>query len=252
MSKLDIGNGSLWLGDCLELMKDIPDGSVDMVLCDLPYGTTACKWDQVIPFEPLWKQYWRVCKPNAAVVLTAAFPFTAALAMSNIKRFRYSLVWDKVNKYTGALNANRMPLRRHEDVLIFYRSLPTYNKQYRDGKPFIAKQTRGHGSHTQYGNDVDSRVTVNNGNHNPCSILEIKGDNKLELGLHPTQKPVALFEYLIKTYTDEDMTVLDNCSGSGTTAVAAQRSGRRWIAIEKDPEYYIKSVGRLCGEVDQT
>lgn len=242
------GNGTFYNGDCLELMKRIPDGSVDMVLCDLPYGTTACAWDTIIPFEPLWEQYWRVCKPNGAVVLTAAFPFTAALCMSQIEKFRYSLIWDKVNKYTGSLNANRIPLRRHEDILIFYKKLPTFNKQMRAGKAYIAHNTKGHGKHTDYGHGKDDRITVNDGNHNPCSIIEITGDNKKELGLHPTQKPVALFEYLIRTYTNEGETVLDNTAGSGTTAIAAERTGRRWICMEKDFGYYSAACGRVWTE----
>lgn len=136
-------------GDCLEVMKDIPDKSVDMILCDLPYGTTACKWDGVIPFERLWEQYERIIKDNGAIVLTASQPFTSALVMSKPKLFRYSLVWDKVNRYTGALNANRMPLKRHEDILVFYKKLPTYNKQYREGKAYNSAKTTGHGKHTQ-------------------------------------------------------------------------------------------------------
>ena len=131
--------------DCLEGMKRIPDKSVDMILCDLPYGTTACKWDEVIPFEPLWEQYERVIKGNGAIVLTASQPFTSALVMSNPKLFRYSLVWDKVNKYTGALNANKMPMRRHEDISVFYKKLPTYNKQMREGAVYSGHVTGGHG-----------------------------------------------------------------------------------------------------------
>ena len=225
-------------GDCLELMKEIPDKSIDMILCDLPYGTTACKWDMIIPFEPLWEQYNRIIKDNGAIVLTASQPFTSALVMSNPKLFRYSLVWDKVNKYTGALNANRMPLRRHEDILVFYKKLPKYNKQYRKGRPFKSRRTGGHGEHTVYGNKEEVRFTVNEGKHNPCSVIEIEGDVKTELGLHPTQKPVALFEYLIKTYTNEGDLVLDNCMGSGTTGVACKNLNRNFIGIELDPEYF--------------
>jgi len=243
---MKIRNGQFWLGDCLELMKDIPDGSVDMILCDLPYGTTACKWDTVIPFEPLWKQYWRVAKPNAAIVLTASQPFTTALISSQIKHFKYEWIWDRVNHYTGALNSNFMPMKRHENVCVFVKKhKPTYNKQMRDGKPYVAKQTKGHGEHTVYGNDRKGHTTINTGDRNPCSIVEIKGDNKLESGLHPTQKPVALFEYLIKTYTNEGETVLDNCAGSGTTAVAAENTNRKWICIEQLPEYYNPACMRV-------
>ncbi|WP_342354434.1 DNA-methyltransferase [Peribacillus butanolivorans] len=209
-----------------------------MILCDLPYGTTACKWDAVIPFDELWTQYERVIKDKGAIVLTAAQPFTSHLVVSNTKLFRYSLVWDKVNKYTGALNANKMPLRRHEDILVFYKKLPTFNKQYREGKPYKGHATNGHGSHTQYGSGPERRVIQNlTGKHNPCSVIEIPGDVKKGHGLHPTQKPVALFEYLIRTYTNENEVVLDNCLGSGTTAVAAINTGRQFIGIEREPEY---------------
>jgi site-specific DNA-methyltransferase (adenine-specific) len=245
MTDFEIDGATVLLGDCLELMKGLPDASVDMVMCDLPYGTTVCAWDSVIPFDALWEQYRRIAKPNAAIVLTACQPFTTALIASNLKNFRYSLVWDKVNKYTGALNANRMPLRRHEDVAVFYRALPTFNKQYREGKPFKSTQTKGHGEHTEHGNTGNSHTTVNDGRHNPCSIIQIAGDNKKELGLHPTQKPVALMEYLVRTYTNEGDTVLDNCMGSGTTGVACANTGRRFIGMERDPDYFKIASDRI-------
>lgn len=225
-------------GDCLERMCDIPDGSVDMVMADLPYGTTACKWDSVIPFEPLWAHYRRVCKRNAAIVMTASQPFTSALVMSNVKDFRYCWVWDKVNRYTGALLANKMPMKRHEDVAVFYRSLPAYNKQFREGKPYSVKRTKGHGGYVGDASAEQIRIGENDGNHNPCSILEVKGDNKKEHGLHPTQKPVALMEYLIRTYTNEGETVLDNTMGSGTTGVACVNTNRNFIGIEKEEMYF--------------
>jgi len=235
----------VYLGDCLEIMPSIPDKSVDMILCDLPYGTTACKWDTIIPFEPLWKEYKRVIKDNGAIVLTASQPFTSALVMSNIKMFRYSLVWDKVNKYTGALNANKMPLRRHEDIIVFYGKLPTFNKQFRKGKPYKGTANSGHGRHTQYGRIKEVRIISSNGNHNPCSIIPIEGDVKLECGLHSTQKPVALFEYLIKTYTNEGDLVLDNCAGSFTTSVACDNLRRDWICIEKEENYCNIGIDRI-------
>lgn len=228
----------LHLGDCLQVMNTIPDASVDLILCDLPYGTTACKWDSVIPFEPLWEQYSRVIKDNGAIVLTASQPFTSSLVLSNPNMFRYSLVWDKVNKYTGYANANKMPLRRHEDILVFYKKLPTFNKQYRDGKAYKSKVTGGAGEHMGRTGLPDVRSTVNDGRHNPCSIIDIKGDNKKEAGLHPTQKPIALMEYLIRTYTNEGELVLDNTMGSGTTGVAALNTGRRFIGIEQDQSYF--------------
>jgi site-specific DNA-methyltransferase (adenine-specific) len=232
-------------GDCLELMKDIPDQSVDLILCDLPYGTTACKWDTIIPFDFLWEQYLRIAKDKAAIIITSSQPFTSTLICSNIKHFRYSLVWDKVNKYTGALNANRMPLRRHEDISIFYKkSYTKYNKQFRDGKSYKTS-CGGHGKHTRYHNRNEARYSINEGKHNPCSIVEIPADNKLELGLHPTQKPVALMEYLIKTYTNEEDIVLDNCMGSGTTGIACLNLNRQFIGIEKDETYFKIAEDRI-------
>ena len=239
-----IGNATLYLGDCLEVMAGLPDASVDMILCDLPYGTTACKWDTVIPFEPLWAQYRRVAKRNAAIVLTASQPFTTALISSNMREFRYCWVWDKVNRYTGALNANRMPLKRHEDIAVFYRTQPTYNKQWRDGRPYSVKRTGGHGA--AFGDAYpEVRTGVNDGKHNPCTILPIKADNKLEHGLHPTQKPVALMEYLILTYTNEGEVVQDNCMGSGTTGVAAMNLQREFIGIERERKYFDIACERI-------
>ena len=235
----------LFHGDCLEVMAQLPDASVDMILCDLPYGTTACKWDTVIPFEPLWAQYRRVAKRNAAIVLTAAMPFTAALVMSNPRDFRYSLVWDKVNKYTGYANANKMPMRRHEDILIFYGALPTFNKQYRQGRPFVSRVTGGAGQHMGRTGLPEDRQTVNTGLHNPCSIVDIKAKTP-EQGLHPTQKPVALMEYMIRTYTREGEVVLDNCMGSGTTGVACVNTGRQFIGIERDPGYFKIASERIA------
>jgi len=233
-------------GDCLERMAEIPAGSVDMICCDLPYGTTACKWDAVIPFAPLWEQYRRLIKPSGAIVLFGSQPFTSALVTSNPKWFRYELIWDKVNRYSGQLNANRMPLKRHENVLVFYGKLPAYNKQYREGKPYKNVSTGGFGPTTQYGTPGHRIEHTNDGRHNPCSVLEIKGDVKTEPKLHPTQKPVALIEYMIRTYTNEGETVLDNCAGSGTAAVAALNTGRNAILIERDLEYCHTILKRLA------
>jgi len=249
--KVTIGNCELWHGDCLDVMARLPDASVDMILCDLPYGTTACKWDSVIPFEPLWAQYRRVAKRNAAIVLTASQPFTTALISSNMREFRYCWVWDKVNRYTGALNANLMPLKRHEDIAVFYRSQPTYNKQWRDGKPYRVKRTGGHGA-VFGGAYPEVRTGVNDGKHNPCTILPIKADNKLERGFHPTQKPVALMEYLIRTYTNEGEVVLDNCMGSGTTGVACANTGRCFIGIEREAEYMEIARSRITAALAST
>lgn len=218
-------------GDCLELMKDIPDKSIDMILCDLPYGTTACKWDTIIPFEPLWEQYKRIIKDNGAIVLTASQPFTSALVMSNIKYFKYCWYWDKVRGSNFA-TVNIRPFNSCEEVVIFYNKQPTYNPQKEIGKPYIQKQ--GYvGEAKQTGLSRKEVITINNGERFPLSILKFSKES----GFHPTQKPVALFEYLIKTYTNEGDTVLDNCAGSGTTGVACKNTGRNYILIEKEQEY---------------
>jgi len=233
-------------GDCLEWMKEIPDGSVDMVLADPPYGTTACKWDTVIDLPLMWEQLKRVIKPNGAIVMTASQPFTSALVMSNVAMFRHEWVWDKVNKYTGALQANKRRMRRHEDIIVFsIKPLNVYNKQFREGEPYSVKITGGHGEFN--GNaDIDKvRKVINTGQHNPCSVLDIKADNKKEAGLHPTQKPVALMEYLIRTYTHEGETVLDFTMGCGTTGVACKNLGRKFIGIELDQGYFDIAVKRI-------
>jgi site-specific DNA-methyltransferase (adenine-specific) len=225
-------------GDCLEKMKDIPNKSIDMILCDLPYGTTACKWDTIIPFEPLWEQYKRIIKDNGAIVLTASQPFTSALVMSNIKMFKYEWVWDKVNSYTNFLNSSHQPLRRHENVLVFYAKKPTYNKQWRLGAAY-SSHNKPPGVSDVYGAQRPHKSRNNDGeHHNPCSVIQEKTAIKSDKGFHPTQKPVALFEYLIKTYTNEGDLVLDNCMGSGTTGVACKNLNRNFIGIELDPEYF--------------
>jgi site-specific DNA-methyltransferase (adenine-specific) len=218
-------------------MKEIPDGSVDMVLCDLPYGTTQNKWDAVIPFAPLWEQWERVCK--GAIVLTAAQPFTSALVMSNPKAFKYAWVWDK-SQITGFLNAKKQPLRRHEDVLVFYRQQPTYNPQFTEGAAY--KISRKHGT-ANYGAQR-ANATESDGRRYPTSILGIPQIRAA--GGHPTQKPTALLEYLIRTYTDEGQTVLDNTMGSGSTGVAAVNTGRNFIGIERDQNYYTIAAGRIA------
>lgn len=221
----------LYHGDCLEIMKGIPDKSVDMVLADLPYGTTQNRWDIVIPFEPLWEQYRRVCKKNAAICLFGQMPFSAALVMSNPREFRYEWIWQKAQG-SGFLNANRMPLRAHENILVFYETLPTYNPQKGKAKPYKAKS--GEKTSSNYGKFDGSWHTANNGDRYPVDILRfpaVRGD-------HPTQKPVPLLEYLIRTYTNEGETVLDNCMGSGSTGVACVNTGRDFIGIELDETYF--------------
>lgn len=225
----------LWQGDCLELMKQIPDKSVDMILCDLPYGTTQNKWDTVIPLESLWRQYRRICK--GAVVLTSAQPFTSVLILSNISEFKYQWVWRKPQG-TGHLNAKKQPMRNHEDVNIFYSSQPTYNPQMTPGKPYVCKSGR---ASENWGSQV-SVVTENIGERYPLTVQEFATD---KTKLHPTQKPVALMEYLIRTYTNEGMTILDNCMGSGTTGVACVNTNRNFIGIEKDEKYFEIAKNRI-------
>lgn len=225
-------------GDCLEIMKLIPDNSIDMVMCDLPYGTTAKnEWDKIIPFVPLWKEYKRIAKVNAAIVLTATQPFASQLITSNPKMFRYDLIWEK-NKSTGFLNANRMPLRKHESILVFYRKLPVYNPQKSFGHKPVNSFTKNTSDGDNYG---ITKLGIKGGgqtDRHPTSIIKIPViNNDSNEKWHPTQKPVKLFEYLIKTYTNEQATVLDNCIGSGTTAIACVNLNRNFIGIDSDNEY---------------
>lgn len=229
-------------GDCLEEMSSIPDGSVDMVLTDPPYGTTNCKWDSVIPLEPMWVQLKRIIKPNGAIVMTASQPFTSALVMSNIKMFKYCWVWEK-SQSTGHLNAWKMPMRAHEDVVVFYGKPPTYVPELRDKiktnirpRSNRTKKTDCYGSHKLDVYRCPPDKTM------PCSILQF---NNAQSTVHPTQKPVALMEYLIKTYTNENETVLDFTMGSGTTGVACVNLNREFIGIEKDLKYFSIAQQRI-------
>lgn len=223
----------LWHGDCLELMKNIPDGSVDLVLCDLPYGTTRNKWDKCIPLEKLWPEYKRVVKKNGAIVLFAQCPFDKALGTSNLDMLKYEWIWEKPQG-TGHLNATKMPMKSHENILVFYRQLPKYNPQWEWGTPY----TSTYGTHsTNYGKQKDSVTTISDGRRYPQDVLRF-GKAQTDKRLHPTQKPVALLEYLIKTYTDSGDTVLDNCMGSGSTGVACANTKRRFIGIELADEYF--------------
>ena len=222
-------------GDCLELMKDIPDKSIDMILCDLPYGTTMNKWDSIIDFDELWTAYKRIIKNNGAIVLFGQGLFTAELACSNKEMFRYRLVWEKT-KAGGFLNARRMPLQAHEDISVFYKKLPTYNPQMEAGKAYVKRAvTNGDGG--CYGKfDRVGQTNINNGTRFPRSVLRFSNDN--HNSIHKTQKPVPLLEYLIKTYTNEGETVLDNCMGSGSTGVACVNTNRNFIGIELKREYF--------------
>ena len=227
----------LHCGDCIELMANIENESIDMIICDLPYGTTANEWDIVIPYNLLWDQYNRIIKNNGAIVLTGMGMFSAMLMTSNIKMYRYSLIWEK-SKTVGFLNANKMPLRCHEDILVFYKALPTFNPQKTPGKPYKGL-ARGQSANYK----VDRVKSINTtGDRNPTSVIKINNENNT---FHPTQKPVALIEYLIRTYSNEGDTILDNCMGSGTAGVASKNLNRKFIGIEKNPEYYNEAVKRI-------
>jgi len=245
----DFKTNNVWLmqGDCLERMKEIPDGSVDMILCDLPYGTTSCKWDAVIPFDMLWKQYERIAKQNAIIALTASQPFTSALVMSNPKMFKHEWIWIK-NRGSNFANTVREPMKEHEAVIVFSKGKWTYNKQ-------MQERTGGGADRVKYNVSFESKSE---------NYREFEGrkENKLpelrvpsswqkfntEVGLHPTQKPVTLMEYLIKTYSNEGETILDNCMGSGTTGVACKNTGRKFIGIELDDNYFDIAKQRILGE----
>jgi site-specific DNA-methyltransferase (adenine-specific) len=227
-------------GDCLEVMKDIPDKSIDMILCDLPYGTTACKWDTIIPFEPLWEQYKRIIKDNGAIVLTASQPFTSALVMSNINGFAFAMVW---NKCFGAnfVQAKRQPIKDHEDVLVFSKNgtQPNYYPQMIKRDNPIKKGGNKQSAAIPIAITEKSILFGKGGKtyYEKYPTSQIRFSCREGRGLHPTQKPVALFEYLIKTYTNEGDLVLDNAAGSGTTGVACKNLNRNYILIEKEPEY---------------
>jgi site-specific DNA-methyltransferase (adenine-specific) len=224
-------------GDCLEVMPRLPDKSVDMILCDLPYAVTQNAWDSIVPLDQLWAQYKRVIKDNGVIVLTAQGLFTAALILSKPEWYRYTLVWQK-NNITGHLNAKKQPLRKHEDILVFYKNQPTYNPQMTNGTPYQYSHYQYDTNSSNYGDQKGIGQVKNEGERYPTSIVSVeKVSPKKEKIVHPTQKPVALFEYLIKTYTNPGELVLDNCAGSCTTAVAALSTGRQFICIEKELKY---------------
>lgn len=215
----------------------IPDKSIDMILCDLPYGTTACKWDTVIPFEPLWEQYERIIKDNGVIALTGSQPFTSILNNSNLKLFRYELIWEK-NKPSNFMLANKQPMKYHENISIFYNKQPVYNKQKIERSESGKQRTKYKTSRTESEHYYlpKKEIDYDPDLKNPSSIIKINCEYQ-NTNLHPTQKPVALFEWLIKTYTNEDEVVLDNCMGSGTTAVACINTNRNYIGFELDEKY---------------
>jgi DNA modification methylase len=223
-------------GDCLELMKSIPNKSVDMVLTDPPYGTTQCNWDSTIPFDLMWGQIIRVTKEHGAICLFGSEPFSSHLRLSNLKMYKYDWVWDKVNKFTGALNANKMPMLDYELISVFYKKQPLYNKQLREG---TYKTRHGGNRNTESTNFVKpledyGREVVG---LNPKRIISFPSHSTKDI-LHPTQKPTSILEYLIKTYTNENETVLDFTMGSGSTGVACKNLNRNFIGIEKDEKYF--------------
>ncbi len=230
----------LKFGECLDKLTEISDASVDMILTDLPYGTTACSWDSIIPLDKLWEQYNRVVKENAAMVFTASQPFTTILASSNIKNFRYEWIWQKPQG-TNPMNAKIMPLKSHENILVFYKTKPTYNPQMTKGTPYGGFKSETSTIGEVYGRAKSVHRDNPEGTRYPKTILSFKQ----EKGLHPTQKPVPLMEYLIKTYTNEGDVVLDSTMGSGTTGVACLNTSRKFIGIEKDPIYFQKAQERI-------
>lgn len=223
--------------DCLDGMKMIEDHSIDMILCDLPYAVTDNDWDSLIPLDKIWANYQRLIKENGAILFTAVQPFAAKLIVSKLNWFKYELIWRKPNG-SNFLNAHKMPMRNHESILVFYNKLPTYNPQMRKGEPYVSKRSSASSNYEQKG----IVTTYNRGDRFPLTVLDYNYDTSK---LHPTQKPLKLFEYLIKTYTDEGQTVLDPTMGSGTTAEACQNIRRQYIGFETDADYYKIIQNRL-------
>jgi len=234
---MSLNTEQVWeIGDCLELLPSIPDKSIDMILTDLPYGTTACSWDTIIPFEPLWVQYKRIIKDNGAIVLTGSQPFTSALILSNVEMFRYELIWNK-KRAAGFLNSNKMPLKTHENILLFYKALPVYNPSMTKGKRYDKTKYAGGIINKNVIGTHHIQHKLNNGQRFPISILSYSQNWTRQNQIHPTQKPVSLFEYLIKTYTNEGDTVHDSCLGSGTTLEACLNTNRNCIGFEISDEW---------------
>ena len=244
----DYKDDQFWLmkGDCLERMKEIESGSVDMILTDPPYGTTACKWDSIIPLEPMWEQLKRIIKPNGAIVLFGSQPFTSSLIISNLKMFKYEQIWDK-NKGTQPQLANIQPMKSHENILVFGKSKINYYPQKTKGDPYTRDNKQNHTEHS-LSKGLKPIKQVNSGFRFPKTVLMYPRDFSAQSRLHPTQKPVALMEYLIKTYTNECETVLDFTAGSFTTGVACKNLNRKFIGIEMDDKYFEIGKNRILGE----
>ena len=234
----------IYNGDCLELMKDIEDKSIDMILCDPPFGTTNCKWDSVIPFKPLWEQYKRVIKEDGALVLFGSQPFTSALIMSNPEMFKYEWIWEKTLA-SGQLNAKIMPMKIHENIIVFGKGKIKYNPQMGIGEPYTIK--RNIISQDCYGKQKPN-IKVNNGERYPKSVINFP-NSRIKNG-YATQKPVSILEYLIKTYTnDEGECVLDSCIGSASTIIACKNTGRNYIGIEKNEKVFNMAIDRISGYI---
>lgn len=240
MTEIVTENYTLIHGEAIECMKKMPDKSIDMILCDLPYGTTQNKWDIIIPFEPMWEQYQRVIKENGAIVLTATQPFSSLLVGSNLKLFKYEMIWEKTIS-SGQLNVGHQPLRSHESILVFYEKIPTYNEQLEKGTPYSIKRTGDYkeGNYSQQ----KSSEKKNDGYRHARSVLKMSNP-RIKNG-HPTQKPLALMEHLIRIYTNENDVVLDCCMGHGTTGEAAIRNNRKFYGIELDKDYFNTSKERI-------
>lgn len=237
----------LMLGDCLERMKEIPDGSVDLILADPPYGTTACKWDSVIDLDKMWEQLKRLVKPDGAIILFAQTPFDKVLGASNIEMLKYEWIWEKTAA-TGHLNAKKAPMKAHENTLVFYDKQPTYNPQKLYNQPPTNSYTKRNGDGECYGKTVEVSGGGNTERY-PRSVQVFKSD-KQKISLHPTQKPVALMEYLVKTYSNEGETVLDFTMGSGTTGVACVNTNRNFIGIEMDEGYFNIAKDRINNAIN--
>lgn len=249
MLNIKIGNHTLYNADCLEVMRLIEDKSVDMICCDLPYGITACKWDSVIPFESLWEQYNRIIKDNGAIVLFGSEPFSSKLRISNLKMYRYDWVWIK-DKGSDPLQANKRPLNNIENIIIFYKRQPIYNPQKTLGESYTKRQ-----KNSKFGLHLQCKIMptdkISDGYRFPLRNLYFARDTSKGSSFHPTQKPIALLEYLIKTYTNENEVVLDNCMSSGTAGVACEKLKRKFIGIELDKSYFDISCKRIKTEYNR-
>jgi site-specific DNA-methyltransferase (adenine-specific) len=226
----------LYNSDCFDVLPHIDDKSINAIICDLPYGTTQNKWDSVLPLDELWKQYKRILKNNGVVVLFGAEPFSSLLRISNLNEYKYDWIWEKPQG-TGFLNAKKRPLVSYETISVFYTNQCLYNPQFESGKPYVFNHNTESSSEQTYGKYITTK-RESDGKRYPKSILKFNNKNPKNQGLHKTQKPIELMEYLIRTYTNETDTVLDNCMGSGTTGVACKLTNRKFIGIEKEPEYF--------------